>query len=263
MKFLITCLSIFFLIQGHGWAEESFQTIGNITASAYSKLGSQVMGKVEKIYVDVGDFVGKEQVLIALDSKFALIEVSQKQAASELAQIVFKNAERDLKRMEKLWLRVEGDTPTISKKRYEDAEKAYEEALNQVRQSQDALKKAQFNMDETAIKAPYEGVIAKRLVDQGETVVTAPGVYLIEIAAVNPLYLEFSVPQKLLSTLEIGQTVCFQVEGYKNDRFEARIERIYPLLDEATRSVKCRAVIQNNDLILRPGSLAKVEIKQS
>jgi len=262
MKTVVKFCLISFFICSFLAAGETIQTVGNLIASSYCKLGSQAIGKIDNIYVEVGDYVNKDQVLMTLDNRYAAVDLAQKEAFLEITQADFKNAERELKRVEKLWLKKEGESPSISKKQFEDAQSFYEKTLAQLRQAQESLKRSQLDMEEKNLKAPFDGVVAKKLVDLGETVITAPGVYLLEIASIDPLFLEFSVPQKYLSSLRLGQTVSFQIDGYKDETFEAKIDLIYPLLDESTRSVKCRANIENKELHLRPGLLAKVVIKQ-
>ena len=257
MKKTISVVLLCLFFQMLGADESSFQTIGTLLPSSYCRLGSQVSGRVEKIFVETGDFVEKGQALLVLDTQIYAIDLAQKQAALELAQLDLFNAERDLQRMQSLWNKPQGQTPCISKKKFEDAQSLYNKAFINLRQSQEALKRSEINMEESTLRSPFEGVITKRNVEMGENISQSP---VLEVAAVNPLYLEFSIPQKYLTKIKVGQKIHFQMEGYEREQFESQIDRIFPAIDENNRSVKCRAIIPNPDHLLKPGSLAKIEI---
>lgn len=238
----------------------SFTTIGNISANAQSKLGSQVSGRIEEVYIDVGDKVQKGQALAKLDSRLFEVELSQKLGALKLAKIELNDAETNFQRMKKLWQKPEGENPSISQKRYEDAAMRFEQAKVQVTQAQGAIKRAKINLEEATIKASFSGVVTQRFIDPGESVTSVPIIAIVEIQSQNPLYLEFSLPQTLINSISIGVPIVFEVDG-SSKKCEAHIDCIYPSIDVTTRSVKCRAIVENSsENLILPGSLAKVEI---
>jgi membrane fusion protein (multidrug efflux system) len=238
-----------------------FSTIGSIHASAQSKLGSQVSGRVEQIFVEVGDAVKKGQPLLKLDTVFYENDYAQENALLELAKIELIDAEINLNRMRNLWEKPAGVTPSISQKQFEDAKTRFVRAGAQLKKAQESLNRAKVSLDEATIKAPYDGIITDKFVDAGEAITATPAMHLVEIEAIDMLYLDFSIPQSCLSFVKVGTPVLFEIEGVSGGKSEAKIERIYPSLDESTRSVKCRAIIKHPGL--RPGLLAKIEIGQS
>ncbi|QLH35318.1 MAG: efflux RND transporter periplasmic adaptor subunit [Parachlamydiaceae bacterium] len=84
---------------------------------------------------------------------------------------------------------------------------------------------------------------------------------IVEIQAIDPLYLEFCVPQIYTSFLKLGTPLTFEIDGIESKNLAAQIDLLYPSLDETTRSLRCRAVIANEQCLLRPGSLARIKIK--
>lgn len=237
----------------------SVTTIGTLKPNARSQLGPQASGKMEAVYVDVGDQVKKDEPLAKLSTTLLKNDYDQKQSAFETSQVALNDAELNFNRMKKLWDNPEG--PSISQKRFEDAESGLKLAKLQTKQAQEALVRAQIILDDAVIKAPYDGIITKRLVDAGEAVTSVPATQVVEIQSIDPLYLEFSIPENYLKWLHANSLLSFETEAGQ-EKHTAVIERIYPHIDEATRTVKCRAIIANQDKKFRPGSLVKVELHQ-
>nr|NGY95009.1 hypothetical protein [Neochlamydia sp. AcF84] len=253
-------LFVTLIIQGALRGEE-ICAIGHIQPSSKSLIGAQVSGRVEKVLVEVGDKVVKNQPLVQLDRNYYEIELALKTAALEGAKVELSDAEKNFLRMQKLWERPDGQLPSISLKKYEEAKSKYDHSLIHVKQFQEDLKRTQLYWEETTIKAPFEGIITKKLVDVGEYITVQPVTSMVEIQALNPLYLEFSIPQVYASTLSVGTPVSFEIDGTHLDYPHAQIDLFYPNLDETTHSLRCRAILDNRDYKIRPGSLARVIIK--
>lgn len=260
-KFLSLCFMLL-LIQAKALCLESeINTIGSIQPSSKSLISTQVAGRVEDIFVDVGHHVKKGQPIVQLDKRYYAIDLAQKSAALETAKIERDDAEKNFARMKKLWEKPEGETPSIPLKRLEDAQLKYSQSVAQVKQAEENFNRAQLYLEETTIKSPYDGIITKKFVDVGDSIPVQPVTNMMEIQAMDPLYLEFCVPQIYSTYLKIGSPVSFEIDGVDLKNTAAKIDLFYPILDEATRSLRCRAVLDNKEGKIRPGSLAKVSIK--
>lgn len=246
--------------EGNVEARQSFSAIGTLMPQYKSMLGSVVSGRVDAVFVDVGDFVTKGQPLLALDQTFFEIAVSEAQTAVGAATIERDDALRNLDRMKKLFEKPEGQTPSISQKRFEDAQTRYEQAQTGQRRAEEALKKAKKNLEEATIRAPYDGVVTKRLACPGEPINATPVTKLLEIMSLDELYVEFSIPQVHMAFVKRGIPVLLGIEGTLCHDVEAKIDCIFPDIDEKTRSVKCRATIKNPERTLHPGALVHVVI---
>lgn len=254
--FLITCLLTTALLSA-----ESFQTIGTLKPSAHSQLGCQVSGTVEAIFVDIGDPVKKNQPLIKLATILLENDYAQKHSLLEASQIELQDAQLNFERMQKLWEKADGTAPSISRKRYEEAQIRLKQAGIQVKQAQEAMQRTLIFLDDATIKAPFDGIVTGRFVDPGESVTTTPSTEVVEIQAIDPLFLEFSIPQDCLSWVRLNTPLTFVLQGSLNEKQPAVLDRIYPFVDEATYSVKCRAIVDNKEKKFRPGSLVKVELQ--
>ncbi|CAF23358.1 efflux RND transporter periplasmic adaptor subunit [Candidatus Protochlamydia amoebophila] len=238
-----------------------FSTVGNIYPSSKSVVGSQVSGRVDQIYVEVGHEVKKGDPLLALDPTFFQIDVSKQTTTLECSKIEHTDAEINYQRMKRLWEKNEGKTPSISLKKFEEAKTIYEKSLASVKGNEEELRRVKKHLAETIIKAPFDGVITKRFVDLGESIASVPTTALFEIQSISPVYLEFSVPQVYLNLVHIGTPIQFEIEGTDHSNYQAKIDLIHPCLDENTRSVRCRVVLSNENKKFLPGSFAKIMIK--
>lgn len=237
-----------------------FPAVGSFRARQATRLGVQVSGRVQQVLVDVGDLVKAGQELLKLDPEFFQIEVTQRKAELDLARVNLKEAELNQNRMTSLFEKPAGETPSISRKLFDDAQTQYQGASARVRGAEGALQFAQKRLDESTVRAPFNAVVTKRMVDPGEPVNSAPITYVLEVQEVEQLDLEFSLPQDMLDRVRKGTALTYDVEGVPNGKGRATISIIYPSLDEATRSFRCRATIHNTDLKLKPGMLAQVNV---
>jgi membrane fusion protein, multidrug efflux system len=218
---------------------------------------------VQEVLVDVGDLVKQDQELLKLDPEFFRIEVIQRTAELEVAKVSLQEAELNLNRMKSLFEKPVGEMPSVSRKQFDDAQTQFLAASARLRGADGALQFAAKRLDEAVVRAPFNAIVTKRMVDPGEPVNSAPITYVLEVQEVEQLDLEFSLPQEMLNRIRKGTSLTYEVEGVSNGRGRAAINVIYPALDEATRSFRCRATISNPDLRFRPGMLAQVNVLES
>lgn len=205
------------------------------------------------------------------------------EAEVQVARTALAEAELEYTRMKNLWEKPSGETPSIPKQRYDAVRFGYEQAQARlqaaqsrvaeqeakvreheagVKQAEEALRYAKERLDEATIRAPYDALVARRLVDPGEPVTATPVTHLLEVQEAETLYLEYALPQELLSAVKPGTPVSFDAEGVTEDdsKAQATISVVYPTLDEAIRSFRCRSLIANPRLVFRPGMLARVAV---
>lgn len=229
---------------------------GTLYPHLLTKVSSQVAGRVEEVDVKVGDLVEKGQVLAKLDPAFFEMDYKKQQTAFALAKVFLEEAKLDYDRMKNLWENQQG--PSIAKKQLDDASLRLRQKQILFEQAEIDLEYSKKRLQETEIKAPYRGVISKRYVDPGEAVTVMPVVHLFEISDCSKLLFEFSLPQELISKVKPGLYV--QIDGIETPIL-GTIERIYPQVELSNRSFKCRVIIENEALALKPGLFvtAKVE----
>lgn len=260
MKYIVFFCSLFSICLGISAQEQkvtpkTFSATGTLFSQYTSGLSSRVSGRILKVQVDVGSHVKKGDVLLTIDPLFFKIDVAQAEAHLAAAKVDVSDAEINYQRMNKLWNKPDGISPSISRKRFEDAEYRYKQEKAHLQQAEEDLKKAQALLDETVIRAPYDGSITKRLVHPGESVRADSSQKLLEIESCDAIYVEFSVPQALLPRISIGTPITVETEkGTRN----TTITVISPHIDEKTRSIKCRANLDNTSHELHSGALVTI-----
>ncbi|MEZ5993699.1 MAG: efflux RND transporter periplasmic adaptor subunit [Planctomycetota bacterium] len=242
-------------------------TVGTLFPRQLTRIGAQVSGRVDEVLVDAGRGVKKGQVLLKLDQTQFLIRLQRAQAELKAASSNFTSSQLDFERMKNLWENPKGDQPSIPRKRYDDALSDYEQAEARVALANEAVALSQYELDETEVKAPYDGMVTERFVDPGQPVTATPVTHLLEIQDLAELHLEFTLPQSMLSgvrsttELDPGTPVEFWIDGMPESKRDGRIQLIFPAVDQDTRSFKCRVIVDNADGAFRPGLLVEVRVQ--
>ena len=214
---------------------------GSIEANEAVEIKSEVSGVVEKIYFIEGKTVNKGQLLVKINDIELRAQLSQAQTRQGLA------AENE--RRAKLLLEKEA----ISQEEYEVALAEYKSLKAQTQLIQAQISK-------TAIKAPFSGKIGLRNISPG-TYIT-PSQIITNLVNTNQLKITFSIPEKYAAQVEVNSTFKFKVSGM-NEEFEAKIYALEPSVDVTTRTLQVRAITQNKNNKLFPGTYANVELPLS
>lgn len=258
-NFLLTllCGALSFSFMGYLSASET-QKYHPITGTLYpaqiTKVSSQVQGKMKQVLVDVGDYVTKDQVIAVLDPLFFELDFQKMKVLADLAKVAFEESELDFNRMKKLWEKESGENPSISKKQFEDAFHRFKQKKLAYEQALIDMQRVEKVLEETKIKAPYDGIITQRFLDCGESITVVPVTPIVEIMDISTLRLEFSLPQDLLSSVNPGDPVIIE-----NDD-SAIIEKIFPNVDISSRCFKCRVLVNNTQKNLKPGLFIRGQI---
>ena len=133
-----------------------------------------------------------------------------------------------------------------------DTDRANLQAAQAQVQAQQAL------MAEKKIRAPFAGRLGIRQVDVGQYLPV--GTEIVSLQQLNPLYVDFYLPEQALSQLQVGQTVDVAIDAFPGRRFPAKISALDAIVDTTSRSLQVRATLPNDDLLLRPGMFASVKV---
>lgn len=214
--------------------------VGNINAVSGVNVSNELAGKVKAIYFQSGENVKQGQLLLELDADTDKAELKGLEAELQLAQV-------RLSRSEKM----------IEKKYLSQAD--YDQHKAMLEQAAAAVAAKRTRIDKKRIKAPFAGELGIRQVDLGQYL--SEGSAIVALEKLDPVYLDFSLPERHLSRLAIGQTVFAGVQAYPERKFSGRIAAISPAVERGTRSLQIRAELANADKALRPGMFAQVQIE--
>ena len=194
---------------------------------------------MEKIYFTEGTNVSKGQVLLKVNDIELRAQLSQAQTRQSLAS--------ENERRAKLLLQKEA----ISQEEYDVARADYQSA-----KAQSQLIQAQI--EKTSVRAPFSGKIGLRSISPG-TYVT-PTLLVAKLVNVNQLKITFSIPEKYASQVKKNAIITFKVTGAEQQTYSATIYAIEPEVEIATRTLKVRALADNKDGKLLPGTFANVQL---
>ncbi len=217
--------------------EPTLEAVGTVAAVQGVEVSNEVAGVVTEIRFESGDQVKAGQVLVILDDSVDRADLEGLRAAEKLAEIKL-NRNTTLLRDRAV---SRGDV---------------DEATAQLDQARALVKAKQATIDKKTIRAPFAGQLGIRQADLGEFL--PEGSPIVPLQSLDPVYVDFSLPERHLSALGEGQAVRVLVAAYPERVFEGEIQAISPAIDTSTRNLKLRARLENPDLALRPGMFARV-----
>ncbi len=192
----------------------------------------------------------------------AVPEVQNAKASFELAQSEF-NRIRSL-----LDQRVVSQSEFDQRRtQMEAARQQYEAAKNGAAQLYQSLQAARARvamarkaLADTVVRAPFNGLIAERLVSAGDYV--NRGMKVAVVVRINPLRVQLTVPEQFISAVAAGQPITFEVDAYPDRQFDATIRYVSPTLQVDRRALTIEAVMPNPDNVLKPGLFATAKIQE-
>lgn len=218
---------------------DSLNAVGNLRAIESVVVRPEISGKLVRVQAAEGQRVAAGALLFALDSEIAQAEVNEALAA-------VRASERNRPRI------IELATKQLISKADADAALATSEINNA------KLASAKARLDKTQIRAPFEGVVGLRQVSVGEYV--NAGQALVELVRLNPLEIEFQVPEALAPRLAVAQSVQIRTDAFPGEDFEAKVSAVSPSVQLSGRSIGLRARLDNPGNRLKPGQFVQVKL---
>lgn len=226
---------------------------GDIEAEYEVKVFSKVTDRIEKFYVDEGDFVHKGNPI----AKILATTIEQATRHAEAALVATKAQEANLhiefERAKRLY-----SENAMSKQQYDATKTQYEEIAAQVEQAEAALASAKSQLEDARISAPISGIIGNRYYDEGD--MANPAQPLVTIVQMDRVRIIFDVTEVDLGKIKLGQTAVINVKSYPDQQFKGKVVKVSPVLDPLTRMAEVEVLINNSDHLLKPGMFAQVEV---
>jgi len=211
---------------------------GTLVADRTASIRAEVAGSVVAVLLDPGSPVSKGTPLVRIDDSGIRDAFLSAKSGVTQAEMGADIARREADRAEKLLA-----AGAIAQSAAEQARRAALGATAALDDAKARLASAQKNMDNTVVKAPYDGIVSERQVNPGDVV--APGAPLVTIVDPSTMRLEGAVPADQLASVRVGAPVTFSVTGYPGRTFTGTISNIYPSADPGTRQVRLFARIPN------------------
>jgi membrane fusion protein (multidrug efflux system) len=222
-------------------SSEVLKIIGTVKASQSIQLSSEVSGVIDNINFYSGQAVAKDQPLMNLRN-------DDLRAALDKANVKFSNDQKIYKRSKRLLA-----SHVIAVADVDQADAQMQQDRADINQQQALLKKY-------IISAPFSGILGISEVTMGQYITAGQAITHLE--QLNPVYVDASIPDKLMSKIHLNDSVGFTAEAYPNQSFFGKVAAIDNVVDVTTRSLKMRIECNNPNQLLRSGMAVKVSLKQ-
>lgn len=217
----------------------AIEAIGSLRAVQGADLSLEVSGVVESISFNSGDDVQEGATLLKLRAADDVARLESLKAMAELNEINFDRTQRLAKSF------------TVSQAQLDTDSANLKNSKAQVAQQQAIIEKK-------ILRAPFAGHLGIRAVDVGQYL--GAGTSIVTLQALDPIYVDFYVPQQAVEEIQIGHKVTVKVDAYEDRTFTGEIAAINPKVDVGNRNVQIRATLKNQDRKLLPGMYATVDI---
>ena len=217
----------------------TLSVIGTAAAIQGVTVSADLPGTVDKIHFESGQWVSEEDILVELDTRQEKAQLANAEAQRDLARVQYGRSEQLSK------------AGVISKSEYDNAaaqQKATEAQVNDVKAA----------IARKTIHAPFSGVLGIRQISLGQYL--AAGQAIVSLQSVNPIYVNFGVPQQDTQKMKIGRGLHVTSTDLPGEAFSGKITALDSVINEQTRNIQIQATLQNQGGKLRPGMYVQVEL---
>jgi membrane fusion protein (multidrug efflux system) len=212
---------------------------GNLQSYQGTTIKSETNGRITKINFHSGDHVKSGQILVELDN------VTQK-GKLDYAKAQLKLSELTYQRNQKLV-----NTQAISKSDFDTARYTYQSNKAEVEQSQSEF-------DKTIIKAPFDGILGLSDIAVGDYISQSDTI--VNIQQLDPMYVDFTIPEKFIRTIKHGLKVTIVPNSYPNKKFDGEVYAYDSNINTDTGTLEVRATVPNHEYLLLPGNFVEVTL---
>lgn len=227
---------------------------GTLEARRESRIGTEVQGRILRVYVDDGDRVEEGALLFEIDPEPYAMALRQAEARLDLARAQRRQSEADVKRAQSL-----RERNVLAAQEIERLETGLLVARADERQAREAVAMARHQLERTQVRAPWAGSVAARLADEGSTALVQPQTIVLVLQEAGQLEARASIPESQLAHLRVGDAAEIHVEGFPAP-IRTRVSAVGDVIDPATRTYTVRMPVANPEHRLKAGVFALVEI---
>jgi HlyD family secretion protein len=254
-------------VPSRGKVTQQLTVVGNLIGLATVEVVPKAAGRLEDVYVRLGDRVSRGQRIAKIEDQEIREQVKQAEAAQEVGKASIRQREADLKfaetnleRSRNLYAR-----QLLPKQTLDDADARHQAAVAQldlaraqVTQSGARLEELRINLANTVIVSPVNGFVARRAVDPGAF--ASQNTPLADVVDISRVRMVANVVEKDLRRVQQGEAAQVEVDAFPGEQFAGLIARVAPVLDPATRTAQIEIEIPNPGFRLKPGMYARVSL---
>lgn len=215
------------------------RAVGSLRADEQVQVRNEVGGQIKQIEAREGQWVSAGDILLRIDDERSALDVKRAEARYEEAQAQVIRRE-----------------PLFEQELITEAEMI--ETRASFRAAEAELGLMRRRLADTTVRAPIEGQLGRRYVSLGDY--TQAGSLLFDLVKIDVLKLDFNLPERYLPLIDIGQAVRVHTAAHPDRTFNGEVYFVDPVIDANTRTLAARALIDNEDLALRPNQFVNVQI---
>jgi membrane fusion protein (multidrug efflux system) len=219
--------------------QPKIEAVGSLRAVKGADLSLEVSGVVDSITFNSGDDVEQGAPLLKLRSEDDAAKLESLQATAELNQITNDRDQKQFKLQAVSQATLDTDAANLKNAK---AQAAQQQAI----------------LEKKFLRAPFAGHLGIRAVDLGQYL--GAGTVIVTLQALDPIFVDFFVPQQSVAQVRLGQSIAVKVDAFKDQIFTGEISAINPRVDASSRNLQIRATLKNADHKLIPGMYATVDV---
>ena len=220
--------------------QPTLAAVGSVTPVRGVDVTTEIAGLVREIHFKSGQDVKKGDVLVELNADSDKAQPAALDAAADLSATVLKRDKAQFDAQAIAQAQVDADAADLKSKR---ALAAQQQAI----------------IDKKTIRAPFSGKLGITTVNPGQYV--NPGDKIVTLQTIDPIYVDFNLPQKAIGSLQVGQVVNVTSDGFAGVTFPGKITAISPKVDTSTRNIVVEATLANPKHQLLPGMFANASVE--
>src|SRR5438874_1983428 len=217
----------------------TLNVIGTTAAIQGVTVSADLPGAVDKIHFESGQAVQAGDVLVELDTRQERAQMAAAESDRDLARINYARDQELVK---------EGVVPKTQ----------FDNSFAQQKSTEAKVGEIKAMIDRKTIKAPFSGILGIRQINLGQYL--AAGQAIVSLQALNPIYVNFGVPQQESNKVQIGRTLRITSDNLPGVQFAGRVTAVDSVINEATRNIQIQATLSNPQGKLRPGMFVQVDV---
>jgi len=214
-------------------------SVGSVVAVQGTIVSTEGEGVVREIKFEAGSDVKAGDLLVQLDIDTEMAQLREAEAAAELAKVSYSRAKE-----------------LIESRNIAQAE--FDQAAAELKQAAAKIDNIKTLISRKTVRAPFAGKLGIRKISVGQFL--NKGSEVVSLQALQPIYVDFSLPQQQLADVAEGLKVVITTDAYPNRKFEGKVTAINPDVDRSTRNVRVQATLPNDKNDLKPGMFASVDV---
>lgn len=217
----------------------TLQVIGTAGAIQGVTVSADLPGTVYKIHFDSGKAVQAGDILVELDTRQERAQLAAAESDRDLARINYGREQQLVK---------EGVVPKTE----------FDNAFAQQKSTEARVGEIQATIDRKTIRAPFSGILGIRQVNLGQYL--AAGQAIVPLQSLNPIYVNFGIPQQESPRVQVGRTIEVTSDELKGVHFSGHVTAVDSVVDQTTRNIQVQATVPNPNGRLRPGTYVQVSV---